>query len=475
MRPSRKPTGLLLPIALVLAGSIILSRDLVRGQAACPANIENDEARPVQPDDDVDKIVRLIQPPQRFASHRPRFRAEKYTHTFTYASGDRETEFFLVKDGPRYVALIQVNGGTIRLLSHSPETAPSKLELPRHRITLERSFGTVLRTDAYIPSDAEDSFEFSEGGETLTLVRRFKGTTSFDTWSHKSREPETIDETNTFVFRCDPVFGYTIDGTYQTAVKPAPTRFEYFSAMTAGICDVWYSRDDVSRTVFTPAHEEGFEGWGLNFAAIDWCDGDKSKVTCRDGGFGGYLNQATGWSPVFTVQGAEPYFVVCNAHADLDFVIPWDKFAQADEEGVSHLRVRTRVLALPPEITRHVWDTMSMRFEDARRVMIRIGRLEDFEDQPLPVTSDVRGLTSTGGGPKISTQYAHSGTKSIIIPHGRFWPNLPQVPLEGGSRYRLAASVKLVPWSAEERVAEEKKARERIEKRRAAGKEVKDF
>ena len=104
-----------------------------------------------RPMDEVDKLIRQVKPPERFAGYRPSFSVEKLVHSFSYASGNRETTFFVVKDGPRYVALIPVKGGTIRLLSHNPETAPRKLKLQEYRITLEKSFGTLLRTDAYIP------------------------------------------------------------------------------------------------------------------------------------------------------------------------------------------------------------------------------------------------------------------------------------------------------------------------------------
>ncbi len=427
---------------------------------------------------DVKVLLEKLKPPARFSGHKPDFSVETFEHAFAYASGTRTKQFFAIKDGPRFVALIPVEGGTIRLLGHTPKSAPRKLALPSHRITLEQSFGTLLRTDAFIPSgygNKASSYEFSGGGERLILVRRFSGTASFNKWSHRSSQPETVDETNTFVFRCDPVLGYVLSATFATTLDSAPGKFEYFSAATTGICNVWYDKTDVGRAVFTPAGRPGYEGWGLNFAAIDSCDRDKARVTCRDGGFGGYLNRETGWSPVYTIHGAEPSFVVCNAHADLDFVVPWTERALKNNEGRFQLTVATEVLALPPEITAYVWNEMSMFFDEAKRVMIRIGRTEDFEDQPLALTGAVRALTSTGGGPRISTKYAHSGTKSIVLPHGRFWPNLPQVPLEGGAVYRLSAWIRFDPWTDDERAVHTEKAQEKIARRKAAGKKVNPF
>lgn len=41
------------------------------------------------------------------------------------------------------------------------------------------------------------------------------------------------------------------------------------------------------------------------------------------------------------------------------------------------------------------------------------------------------------------------------LPRGRFWPNLPQVPLKGSAPYRLSAWIRLIPWAADERLAAE--------------------
>ncbi len=426
--------------------------------------------------DEIDDLLAAVNPPARFAGHVPRFRVETMEHTALHASGPRTDSFYVIKDGDRIVATVHRGSGVINVLDFDPTTAPKQLDLPPHRTTLESSVGTKLRTDAFIPGAAGSdpgTYRFVKGDGMLVLVRRWKGRGTFNKWTYKSSGPVDVEADNVFVFRCDPLLGYVVEGTYDSATSAPPKTFQWFSAATGDMCDVWAAPDAVSRTVITPAYKPGYEGYGLNFAAIDICDNDAEVLTCRDRGFGGYLRE-NGWSPVTTIVGGKARLVVCNAHADLDFVVPWPADAPRDEAGRSHCRVQTRVCALPPEATRCVWDNMSMRFEGANRVMMRIGRVEDFEDQPLPLTCGVRGLTSTGGKPNVSTEYAHSGSKSVVLT-GTFWPNLPQVPLVGGQKYRLQAWVKVVPWTREERAGAERKQRERIERARQRGRTMEDF
>ena len=319
----------------------------------------------------------------------------------------------------------------------------------------------------------EQTYRFINADGELTLVRRYKGTSTFDKWTHRSETPITVDTTNTFVLKCDPILGYVVEGTFDSKVNPAPETFEYFSAATAGICNVWVGPDAVSRVAITPTYNDGFEGYYLNFPAIDWCDNNREKFQCRDGGFATFLNKTTGFSPTATLIGCEARFVVCNAHADLDFVTQWPESAPG-RYGPTHRTVKTRILALPPEITNYIWDNMSVRFQDRTRVQMRIGSIEDFEDQPLPLTTWVRGLTSTAGGPKITEEYARSGKKSAVI-EGRFWPNLPQVPLQPNTRYRLQAWKKVVPWTAEQHKNAEQNEKARIEKERKEGRNVGEF
>jgi len=402
--------------------------------------------------DEVDELVAKLKPPARFADHKPDFSVAKQRFAFEHLKGPVEWDFWVIKDRDRHVAVIPLtgfHGGTIYLLDFNPETAPTELRMPTERWHIDTAIGSEMRTDAWIPDAAGETdatYEFTKSDGTLTLTRRFRGTTRINKWEHHPKYDEAIDTTGAFVFRCDPVFGYVVEGTWDTRVKPAPKTFEYVSLATAGRYSLWPGTETCFRTVSTPRDKPGYEGYYLNLASI----GRAKGFTCRNGGFAAFLNDETGWSPTMTLEGSTARFVVCNAHADLDFVMPWAEGSEDAAAGMKRRLHKHRMLALPPELTRHVWDKMDVAFQDQQAVQIRIGRPEGFEDQPLPLTTRVRGLTFVGGGgPDITDRQAHSGKRSMVV-KGKVWPNIPQLVLKPNATYRLEAWIKVADASSDD-------------------------
>ncbi|MFP4217075.1 MAG: hypothetical protein ACLFVH_14225 [Phycisphaerae bacterium] len=421
--------------------------------------------------DEVHELVKTTGAKARFADYEPKWSVERTSYTFEHF-GDKQVtwQFWEIKDDGKYVAVIPLPGfhtGTIYLLTHDPAKASRTIDMPTERWHIDTAIGTELRTDAYIPQSVgadPNTYSWSTGKDgTLTLTRQHAGTHKFSKWAHASRhkrQPEKYDTTNTFVFKVDPVHGYMVEGTYDMKVDRNPGRVECASLATAGRYSLWPDEVSCYRSMIAPADKKGYEGYWLNLAAIGAAG---RSQTCRDGGFGAFLNDKSGWSSAITLEGGDAKIVVCNAHADLDFVTEWPKDASV-KDGYSHHVVKHRLLYLPPEVTKHVWDKMTVRFQDRKKVQIRIGRLEDFEDQPLPYTTRVRGLSFTGNGPEISTEKAHSGKRSMVV-KGRVWPNLPQLNLKPSTKYHLEAWVLPVKYSAQQTAAAEERARRRIEKK----------
>jgi hypothetical protein len=422
--------------------------------------------------DEVHELVKQTGAKARFKGYTPKWSVERTSYTFEHF-GDKQItwQFWEIKDDGKYVAVIPLPGfhtGTIYLLTHDPAKASKTIDMPTERWHIDTAIGTELRTDTYIPQSAGDdpnTYQWTKGEDgTLTLTRKHAGTYSFRKWAHASknkRRPETYETTNTFVFKVDPVHGYIVEGTYDMKVKDNPGWVECASLATAGRYSLWPGEQTCYRSMITPDGKEGYNGYYLNLASIGAAGGSQ---TCRDGGFGSFLNDKNGWSSAITLEGGDAKIIVCNAHADLDFKTRWPEDAPTTDDGFSHHVIKHRLLYLPPEVTKHVWDKMAVRFQDRKKVQIRIGRLEDFEDQPLPYTTRHRGLTFTGNGPEISTEKARSGKRSMVV-KGRVWPNLPQLNLQPDTKYRLEAWVLPVEYTAEQTAAVEAKARERIEKK----------
>ena len=395
--------------------------------------------------DEIDDLVARLKPPARFVDYRPDFRVEKRTFTFHHVKGPEQKVWRLVMDGQKYVALVRA--GDLNMLALTPDDAKTTLRMPTGRYHLDTIVGPTLPTHPFIQakinytlqgeSNIDETDSWEGGGQTLTLVRRSR--------------TDSREVTNTLVFGVDPVHGYVVDGTYQSAFKEKPSDKTKFAGGTfcPGNYVPWPEKCVYERTVYCPDGTTDYVGWANNLLAMDRADGNKDRFTWRDGGFIAYLDTDTGWSPCRTRDdGAPPpRMSLCNAHNDFHVGIPMPD-VRPDAGGWYRYRFHHRLLPLPPELTRHVWDRMKLNNQGQTAVIIRIGDLEDFEDQPVDLTRPLRGLVWTSGGPRLAADEAHSGKQSLLLERTA-WPNLPQVSLEPNARYRLEAWLKVEGEGAE--------------------------
>jgi len=423
--------------------------------------------------DEVDDLVARLKPPARYRDHKPAFSVHKETFTFEHLNGPHEEPFWLVMDGDRYVAAMPLEGfhsGTIYVQDFRPDHAPKALDFPTERWHIDTAVGTELRTNNFIPEAegaTDATYDFTVADGTLTLVRRYKGTTKFNRWAHRTKEPVRVDAVNTIVFRCDPVLGYVVEATFDTWTDPPPKNYEYTSAATSGRYLLWPGQVTCHRHAITPPGG-GYKGYACNHGSTKPYGG---RVGCRDGGFVAFLNDETGWSPTTTIEGADARLIVCGAHTDHDFVVRWPEQPETRADGLKHNVMKHRILALPPELTRHVWDHTEVLGAGERKLMVRFGRLEDFEDQPLPVDGRERGMP---WGADLTEQEAHSGTKAVVV-SGVSGHGDPQIALQPDTHYRLEAWMKVVAWTDAEKQEAVAKARAEIEKQRQKGRDVPDF
>jgi hypothetical protein len=416
------------------------------------------------PRDEVSDLVDKLKPAARFAKHKAQFSVARESHAFEQLQGPQTWDFWVIKDADRYVAVVPLQGfhsGTIYMQAFQPGLAPKKLSLPTERWHIDTAVGTELQTFAFIPNpdcEQEKTFEFKTGDGTLTMVRRYAGTTTFNRWEHRDKQPQRVDVTNTFLFRCDPVLGYVVEATYDVKAERFPAQYQFTSHAQSGRYALWPGEATCFRNVVTPIGQEGYAGYYMNLPSIS-----AGRLSCRNRGFAGFLNDQTGWSTVTTCVGGDAPIGVCNAHADLDLATIIPKDLAAGEDGLKRWVQHHRLLALPPELTKHVWDSMDVMFRDRKKLQVRLGRLEDFDDQPLSLTTRDRGLAWTSEDPALSTAHARSGKQSLVV-RGGVWPNIPQIALKPNRKYRVEAWYKVDPVTDEQLKALEEKARDNLAK-----------
>jgi hypothetical protein len=396
--------------------------------------------------DDIDSLAAKVRPPERYKDYRADFRVEVRHFAFHQANGAvEERDLPVVLDGPKVVALLR--SGDINLIARSPDLAKTTLDITIGRYHLDTMLGPSLPTWQWLKPVKVHGAIYAEGEATIAPEDRWEGGGRTLAFVRELKAPPEAHVLHRFTFSVDPVFGYRIDGRYDAGLKEVPEgKARAFTSGTfcPGCYTVWPETAVYDRTVITVPGVEGFIGYANNLLNMDRFDGDRRRTTWRKDGFIAYLDPKTGWSVVRTrdSQGGEPAMPICNAHNDFHVHIPLeDAYARA-ADGLYHLAFHHRLMALPPEMTKYIWDHMQMPTMGGPGVFIRFGRVEDFEDQPIPLDRPTRGLCWTSGGPSISTDEAHSGNKSLFL-KSTSWPNLPQVSLKPNSTYRLEAWFKV--------------------------------
>jgi hypothetical protein len=422
--------------------------------------------------DEVDQLVKKLQPKQRFADYEPRWRVVTRQFRFHHEGGKVKKKVWrLLMDGDKYVALLRT--GDIALLAFTPDSARTKLNMPTGRYHLDTIIGPMISTNQFIQKkvyytlvgdldvNETDTWEKDPNAGTITLVR-----------SSKTDKRHVV---NRFVFSVDPVFGYQVDGHYRVVFEDRPKKRSFGGwTFCPGNYPPWKKDALYDRTVYCPGGgRTDYVGWANNLVNMDRCDADGDRFTWRDGGFIAYLNPRTGWSPVRTRDDGCPdvRMRLCNAHNDFHVHIPFPKKLPTDQQGRPVFTAHHRLMALPPELTRHVWENVKLIGTGQSSLIVKIGQQETFEKQPVSLTEPARGIVWTSHHPPLSEKHARSGKKSIVI-RGRQWPNLPQVGLFRNSRYVLEAYVKVRPWTEEQLAAARKKDARRREKLKKKGKEL---
>lgn len=310
----------------------------------------------------VDQWVAKNSAPARFAQHVPDFSATRETYTFD-AKGKSETaEFWAIKDGGRYLAMLHVGMKQLDMITFDPTATLAKPPF-RASYSWETLLGVRITAAAWYPEMAasgETAVAFRGGGKSLTL-------STTQTWEGARRGSSTYR----MVLTCDPVLGYVWDCVTDLAMdRPFPDKKgalvnpEFFNwqvkvtRMGQRHDQPWPTAWDHERTVFTRT-DGRLVGFYMNPEANDRNPHKRTEVS--EGGFVAKLPGPTGWGVALVHEekgGASVANATCNMWADQHNYLKLP--AVAGPDGFHRVKARWRFLALPPEVVQDLLKRVEM-------------------------------------------------------------------------------------------------------------------
>ena len=305
--------------------------------------------------------------PARYAAFRPSFSAAK--ESFVFQSDGKAQEFWTIKDGDRYVAVLKEDMAQLDMITFDPGRTAEKPPFQSYY-----SWGTLLGTRILATAWVGDmrptgkvEYGFSDGGETLTL-------TTVQTWPDRKgscRYEMTL--------RLDPRFGYVWDcrTEFDTDRPPMrevdrkgvksiePDRVEMFNWQVR--VTGWTKRNGNPRWPASWTHERtvfqrrdgAFVGFWNNPDAVDRSRFKRTDV--MEGGFVAMGPDPDGWAVALAHLRKGPYAInnnTCNMWADShNYLVFPDK---PDADGLYRMSADWRFQAVPPEMLSAILEKTEM-------------------------------------------------------------------------------------------------------------------
>lgn len=306
--------------------------------------------------DTLSDLVAASNLPPRHAAHKPAFSAAK--ESFTFESDGKPQEFWTIKDGDRYVAILQEGAAQLDMITFDPEKTVEKPPFKAYY-----SWGTLLGTRILATAWVGDmrptgkvEYKFSEGGETLVLD-------TVQTWADRKGSCRYR-----MTLRVDPVLGYVWDchTEFDTDKPPmrkakrdgaeveVPDRVEYFNWQVR--VTGWTKRNGNPRWPASWTHERtvfqrkdgAFVGFWNNPDAVDRSRFKRTDV--MEGGFVAMGPDADGRAIALAHLKKGPYAInnnTCNMWADSHNYLVFPDKPNAD--GLYYAEADWRFLEIPAE------------------------------------------------------------------------------------------------------------------------------
>ena len=410
---------------------------------------------------ELDKLLAETQPPARFAEHTPSFSVRKHTQQFQGPKGPYNESFSIVYDGDRAIAL-RSNRPQIDLFTNDPSKGFTTIPWPAryHNATI---WGTRLTTipwlGAWRPTGSVHEYQWlvAEDGSTITLHE-------WQIWDGTSKDMTVPGRADYyFTFSLHPQLGYQVDLRAEMVFEGQPKGrmgtihgLEFTNFLDGRMSSVWPNRQRYDYTVYTPAAgdlfaEHRFAGWASNTIAGELSDNAERARSVADGGFISFMDQ-TGWNPFLATTSEQGLSLqTCNVWQDQHNHLP---LAALQPDGKLRMSWTAKHAYFSPEMTDYIFTRTKLDDFDGRTgIIIRIGQVENFDDQPVSLSQPIRGATGVYSL-KLSNKHARSGSKSLVFDgmpfdakgrykeRGGFLP-LPQVRLQPHTSYEFSAWVRL--------------------------------
>ncbi len=384
------------------------------GLAGLPRLSPADEIRPGE----LDRLVEQVKPPARFADHRPDFRVRVVPHTYHWWREDGlrpiEIDLNVIYDGEMPIGLLHGMFWSRYPGADTSGVISRHFNLVHHRIGTEIPDGSPV--DRY-RDEVHEGREISvtREGEVLeyTVVR--------GDWP---RDPEaTFGARSVIRLRVDPVLGYVFDRETEWRIdrdytdnSGRPDSFGAGGWYSGGITSAWGDERSYDYTGHTPPLAQVRDGqpywiWANNAEAMF----RRNHPEIRADGFIAYLRDREGWGLLAThAMDRDTRYNKCPIWGGIHMHTP---LVEEARDGYRTGTYRQRVATLPPEIVDHIIGHARVVQGHGHTILIRLDG-EDFADQPLPVSTPIRGFQPEHNTPyqvRISTEQFRSAGRSLEV------------------------------------------------------------
>ncbi len=363
---------------------------------------------------------------QSLPSHTPSFHVVCTNVSFLGSSGPYQVVVYEIRDSAAGDGIVAVyvpaasenvegwkKGSTpdLNLLVPLPAMAPAVLP-PLPRYGWSWLYGAKVVTIAWLDccniTGDSASFSFSaDGAQQLTL-------TQTQTWVPSGSKPgRDAQSEHTFTLLYDTAVGYRIDivASLRINAAAAPPRVEFVNFLTPHLANPWPAADTAAGALTGP--RSNVTAWTADGAGASWIGFAENllagamlhtfniSANASGSGLGAVaMAAAGGWSAALAHGGDGLSYLqaTCPTWMDQHQIVA---LPPAGADGVVRAAPTFSLAYLPPAGAAAIFDNLQLlsHVGDGTRgngsaVMLRVGVLEDFSDQPVPLTTPMRALVT---------------------------------------------------------------------------------